>query len=767
MGLFSRDEKVYVSSVVYQLGEELDQIPDVVKATVIGSKMKGENTTRNLKSAIIDGRGVKLRQAFAYAKKSYYAGLPIGLSRVSNEKDDAVVQMLVQEYLTTTFGATHVLKGVSLEYDTNYMGVIQQQIETKYNYDFYTERVHTSVFGIPVESTLELEALQDDETNHPDAYGWRLTFTKPDTTTVSFDEWYSVTIFSDDDGLIKWRIFMQVEVSGAPSITMTYTTPSGTSASLNLFLRNSASRMSGTFPGLVMKKGMTKKNKGNAWYDDWKFYGQTPITDEVMKATTKYKTTKGYARRLGVDLKGLKKAIKSSPDENQIDFVFVQPGTNIASPNLCTIEYHFNYFNRLRLSFPDNKPAFDAWLAKADGILTKDLAKRCPAQSVRIRDPDNESKSVNMEIAWRYMTYEEKSGTLTKPFEAEVSRAGANGGVKDILFRWGRGTKGVQYDFTKFYLRKRLTESTYAELMVCGLWHENYVYDGKSVKSGIWDAYNDPDGDFGTGFIVPLEIEVFMTLSGREQLQLAQESLHIIFNCYKVVKEKWYQTGIFKVFMVIVSIVIIVWTWGAATPYVTALNATLYGGLVAIGLSVTIAAALAAVLTALIVVGVMVAVQLVAKEAGEWAAEQWGPVWGAIVQVVVTIALTWGIGQLGQIYLNVPVTAMSLTQQVLTASSYIFSALATYTQFEMEKIQEEYKQWNTGADERQAQVDQLEKLWEENFPEMSLPAQMWFAPIEKPSDWLLRTQSTGDALVNRLIAPIEYMSEITLTPRLQ
>ena len=28
MGLFSRDEKVYVSSVVYQLGEELDKIPD-------------------------------------------------------------------------------------------------------------------------------------------------------------------------------------------------------------------------------------------------------------------------------------------------------------------------------------------------------------------------------------------------------------------------------------------------------------------------------------------------------------------------------------------------------------------------------------------------------------------------------------------------------------------------------------------------------------------------------------------------------------------
>lgn len=765
MGLFSRDEKVYVSSVVYQLGNELDQIPDIIKASIIGSKMKGENTTRSIKSAIIDGQGIKLRQAFAYAAKSYYGGLPVGLNRVSNANDSSVVEMLVQEYLTTTFGATHILKAASVEYDTNYMAVIQQQIESKYNYDFYAERVHTSVFGIPLESTLELAALQDDEINHPDQYGWRLTFTKPDTTTVTFDEWYSVTLFSDDDNLVKWRIFMQVEVSAAPSVTMTYTTP-GTSASLNLFLKTTASQSSGTFPGLVLKKGMTKKNKGNAWYDHWKFYGNLPITDAVMKATTKYKTTKGYARRLGVDLQGLKKAIKESPDENQIDFVFVQPGTNIASPNQCAMEYHFNYFNRLRLSFPDNKPAFDAWLAKTGNLMTSDEAKRCPSQSVRIRDPDDENKCVNMEIAWRYMTYEEKSGTLAKPYETEVSRAG-DGGIKDVIFRWGRGTKGVKYDFTKFYIRKRLTESTYAELMICGLWHKNYVYDGKTVDSGIWDAYNDKDGDFGTGFIIPLEISVFMTLSGREQLQLAQEALHIIFNCYKVVKEKWYQTGIFKVFMVIVSVVVIIISWGAATPYVAALNASLYGTLIGIGLSITVAAALAAVLTALIVVGVMVAVQLVAKEAGEWAAEQWGPIWGAIVQVAVTIALTWGIGQLGQIYLDVPITAMSLTQQVLMASSYIFSALSTYTQLEMEKFQEEYKQWNTGADERQAQMDQLEKLWEENFPEMSLPAQMWFAPIEKPSDWLLRTQSTGDALVNRLIAPIEYLSEITLTPRLQ
>jgi hypothetical protein len=767
MGLFSRDEKIYVSSVVYQLGEELDRIPDVVKASVIGSKMKGENTTRSIKKAIIDGQGVKLRQAFSYARKSYYAGLPLGLNRLSNASDVAVIQELTRAYLTAAYAPVAVeLKDVSLEYDTNYMVILQQQIETKYNYDFYDDRVHTSVFGIPVDSVLSLEALQDDEVNHDDQYGWRLTFTKPDTTTVTFDEWYDVTLFDDEDDLVMWRLMIQASFAGAPSVSLGYNATSGTDAQLNLFLRNATTKTSGTFPGLVLKKGMTKKNKGNAWYDNYKFYSKLPISEEIWKATTKYKTTKGYARRLGVDLQGLKTAIKESPDENQIDYVFVQPGTNIASPNQCAMEYHFNYFNRLRLSLPDNKPAFDAWKAKTGGIMTSDEAKRCPSQSVRIRDPNDENNCVNMEIAWRYMTYEVKNGTLTKPYETEVTRAGIEGGITSLLFRWGRGTKGVQYDFTQFYIRKRLTVDTYAELMICGLWHENYVYKGKSIKSGIWDAYNDKDGDFGTGFIVPLEIEVYMTLSGREQLQLAQEALHIIFNCYKVVKEKWYETGIFKVFMVIIAIVVIVISWGTLTTVVGGIYSAVSAAVGAVITSVTVAAAVAAVLTALIVVGGIVAVQLVAKEAGEWAAEQWGPVWGAIVSIAVTIALTWGMG-LALESIGIAMAPMTLVQQVVMITSYALSTLSTYTQLAMEELAAEKAKWDADAGARESQQAELERLWEENFPEMSLPAQMWFQPVEKLDDWLQRTLGSTDTLVTRLTAPIEYLSEMTLTPQLR
>lgn len=766
MGLFSRDETIYVSSVIYPLGLELDKIPDMIEAAVIGSKMRNQSTPVAIKKTIIDGLGIKLRQAYAYAAKSYYSGLPIGLAHISNSADPDVIAALTLEYLKALYAPTAIeLKSVSLVRTTNHQTIVHQQVEAEYNYDFALQRVHTSVFGLPVDSTLVLSALPDDLINHPDAYGWRLTFTKPDTTIVTFDEWYSKTLFSADDDLIKSRLFIELSVGSGQTQTISYT-EGGSDAQLNLFLSNVSTNGSGTFPGLVLKKN-------NRWFDEWQFHSTagSPPPESVWKGTSSYKTSKVYARKLGVDIAPLITQIKENPDEGQIDYVFVQPGTKIASPNQCAHEYHWNYFNRLRLSLPDNKPLFDAWYEKIPTYtdpkynwITVKSVNICPSQSISITDPETAGSCVNMEIAWRYMTYEEKVGTLAQPYETEVARDPDS--VKEVTYGKGKGRQRITYDFTKFYIRKRLTESTYAELLIVGLWHENYVYKGKYVSSGVWDAFNDPDGDFGTGFLIPLEMETYLTLSGREQLQLAQEALHIVFNCYKVVKEKWYQTGFFQFVVMAVGFVLTVVSFGSLGPTVGAIYGAIQGALPAT-LSLAAAAAIATVLTAIVVAAVVVGVQYIAVEAGEWAAEQWGPVWGAIVQVVVTVALTWGIGQLGQMYLNTPITPMTLSQQMMSAASFIFAGLSSYTQYEMELIQEEWNKWNAGAEERESQMKQLEQLWEENFPEMKLPAQMWFAPMEKMEDWLIRTQSTTDTLVNRLIAPVEFMSEITLTPRLQ
>lgn len=754
MSFWGGDETIYVSSVIYPLGEELDKIPDMVKAAVIGAGMKRTSRSYAIRKSIIDGQGIKLRQGFSYGRSHYYAGMPQGRKQIIGDPSNATLEMLVNDWLRFAYpGTPYELLSSTLEMTSNYDTIVRQQIESKYNYDFFNERVHTSVFGIPVESTLSYTALPDDQVLHEDQIGWELTFTKPDTTTVSFEEWYDESLFAGM-GAVENRVLIEVAFSGGEPQSLSYSYGGGYTP-LDFYIKNTNTTNLLTFPAIILKRK-------NQYLNTNRYYTKLPQATDWWKNQTAYKSSKVYGRRLGVKIDDLLKIVKDNPDEGKIDYCFVQPGTFISSPNLCAAEYHFNYFNRLRLAYPDGKPAFDAWEAKTGADMTKSEAKRCPSQSVHIYDADNERGTVNMTIAWRYMTYEVKTGTLTKPYEVECGPQER----KTIFFHWKGASKNVKYDFGRLYLRKRLTDTTYAELMVRGLWHENYVYKGKTVKSGVWDAFNDPDGDYGSGFLIPLDFEIYSSLSAREQLQLSQEALFIVFNCYKVVKEKWYQTGVFKVVLIIIAIIVIIISWGTLTPYITALYGSIYGGLVAIGIGVTIAAALAAILTTIIIVAVMVAVNLIAKEAGEWAAEHWGPVWGAIVQIVVTIALSWGIGQIGTA-LGIATTPMTLTQQIIMGLTYVMSGLSTYTQFQMEQLMEEAKQYQNLLDDPNSPIKQLEKLWEENFPEMSLPAQMWFAPMEKMDDWLLRTLSTGDALVQRLIAPVEYMSDITLTPTLR
>lgn len=764
MSFWGGDETIYVSSVIYPLGEELDKIPDVVKASVIGSGMRGEPRTPAIKKAIIDGKGIHTKQAFNYARLKYYAGMPVvetsfgaGASWDVDDAAESVLMTLVQEYETVLHAPTPVeVKAVEVRQDSGWETIMWNLIAAKYNYDFFTDEVHTSVFGLPVGSTLEITAIADPDDLHPDQNGWTLTFTKPDTTTVSFDEWYDDDLLVAGQETIEDRIFILMSIDGAPTTAANYKYGDG-SATLNLYLKDRATFPHTVFPAIVLKK---KKR----WIDTSEFYGGSVFSPVDYKAQPAYKTSKVYARRLGLDMKKIIKLVKDNPDQKQIDYCFVQPGTMIASPTLAAAEYHYNFFNRIRLAFPDNKPAFDAWYAKIGSSMSKKEGKRCPSQSIHMYDPDDVKGTMNITIAWRYMTYEEKSGTLSEKYVVECGPK--NQVVVDMLS--GPKPKNVKYWFTPLYLRKRLTDSTYAEICVVGLWHENYVFKKKTVKSAVWDAFNDPDGDYGSGFLIPLNWESLNTLSSREQLQLAQENTWIVFNCYEVVKERWYQTGIFKVVLIIIAIVVIVLSWGTLAPYVSALYGSLYGGLVALGIGATIAAALAAILTALIIITIVVAVQLIAKEAGEWAAEHWGPVWGAITQVVVTIVLTWGIGQIGGFYypdIAAAAAPMTAAETVMVGVSYIMSGLSSYTQFAMEQYQLEANRWQEGQEARDLQQRQLEQLWEENFPELKLPAQMWLMPRESMDDFLARTVTGVDTLMYRLTAHIEFLSEMTLTPK--
>lgn len=745
MGLFSRKTKISVASVIYPLGEEPDKVPDVVKAAAITASLRHTNVAAAIKTSIIDGGGVKLTQAYNYALKNYYTGMPKGLPYTRSTTNDGVLNVLCKEYLQELFpGDVVEVLATSVTNANDYDTVVQGLITTEYSYDFAEDEVLVASGSIDVGATLTYDGPFLDSL-HPSQIGYELLFTNPDTSTVAVSKWYASILFDGAD-VIRTRVTMQFTLNGGPSASLSYAS-GGTSNRLNVYLRSYTTPVSGTYPGIVLKKN-------NVYLDSDSFSG------EPWETSSAYRTTKAYANRLGVNVDDMLSMVKDNPDADEIDYAFIQPGLLINSPSKAVVKYFFTYFHKLYLTGVDNKSAFDAWVAQcaypAVSNVSKGKAENCPAQSVRFADPETPESSVDIELAWRYISYEEKSGVIDG-YEVEC------GAQETVTARYIHSTpRDEVYDITKVYFRKALSPTTYAEICVCGLWHENYVYKGHSVQSGVWDAFNDPEGDYGTGFLVPLDYTVLIELSQRERLQLSQEALHIIFNCYVAKKQKWYQTGIFKVFLAIVSIVAIVATVGAATPYVTAAYNTIYASLF-ITLGATLATAIAVFLTAVVVAAYYVGVSFVSEEVGDWAAEKWGALWGAIAQIGTAILMT-------QSLMRIPtmpsIPPASLAEQVFRVGTGVASTVSAYTNYQYSALQDEIKTWEDYVKSDNNPLEEVNKLLEEMFPDMGV-AQLAILPHKETLDeFLSRTLTTTDGLIGRLTAPITEFSELTLTTRL-
>ncbi len=71
---------------------------------------------------------------------------------------------------------------------------------------------------------------------------------------------------------------------------------------------------------------------------------------------------------------------------------------------------------------------------------------------------------------------------------------------------------------------------------------------------------------------IPLDLSILDDIGEKAKEHLYSKCLHTQLSLLKVTKEKWYQTGVFKVVMVLVGIAISIATAGAGTPLVTVLT---------------------------------------------------------------------------------------------------------------------------------------------------------------------------------------------------
>jgi len=247
-----------------------------------------------------------------------------------------------------------------------------------------------------------------------------------------------------------------------------------------------------------------------------------------------------------------------------------------------------------------------------------------PSMSVQIKG--NKLMNYNITVSWSAMA--ETIGSGMRDSEHKVGDCwfvvNADDDFSQIVYNGTDNVATTPFTVDHVTLYWQETATRWRAMHIWGLHHKNKIYGGKSVDISAKSALNDADE---SGFIIPLQRDIYSAISLVDATQMSTACMFIVFNCYQVVKQKWYQTGLFKVVVIIVIIVIAVFTGGAAAGLLgTAASVGAAVGLTGIAAIIvgTIANALAA----------MLLIKLIGVVAVKAFGEKVGTIIGAIAGII-------------------------------------------------------------------------------------------------------------------------------------
>lgn len=570
MGLFSSKKKTYVSSVVYNLAGPIEDRPEYLKSVLLGNVMsrKPQRISEVIQPAYLGGAAMRLRNYHRWARTSYkQVGIPTD-----------------RFYGKPNFNGTAVAAALLADFEI-------------------TAAVDWVDSGA---SQIDMWGRQWLRANMPE---------KEDTDTWSVDyiEDTSEALINFTDGTAPVRFdpvgykplgdWLYISYS-RPLTVNRWTTPllfiyqRGTgSAGLDALFERSAS--TGEYLPFI------------------------PIRHESKFLSSSYKpdvykeAVKAYKKATGSKFSDLVENISKNEELDQIDFAYILFGVSFNIKDMSARRYMFKYLKHLMNNQVIGATTFNQWAANQPNITAgigawlewaaqqkqnpvgqpvtgpapgRPTLSAPPMNSVIIQDNGPGRTNMKMEITWYSILPSIGSG-----------KGRQNAKVGDVWFTFVGGQTIVASAYTKdeaenlrvdtieAYWQKSETE--YEKLIIKGLAHINHIYNGKSVDITAAQALVDEDE---SGFIIPIHYDTFRDISLVDATQMATQSMNIVFNCYQIVKKKWYQRGLFKVILVIVVVVISVYFPPAGG---------VAGGI--LGPAATVGAALGFVGTAALVAGVV------------------------------------------------------------------------------------------------------------------------------------------------------------------
>lgn len=827
MGIFSSKKKTYVSSVVYNMaGDELER-PNYLKTTVIGSTLNQQRIAQVLTNSYLQGPGMRFRTFAKWAKRTNYedtVGLVSAKVMTGDSIDvdiiDDVLSSLVGSYVqvqSASVGeaeytywadqwvAANFPERLGLEYvsdfdeesntititwpDTTTDTLTPIGFDPAKNYLYVTyntvgdDEIMPEEEGDPV--------VLDEEDEWPDVTGWALIDeeTVDDTTFTTYrrtrymgqapdrDATYTLTetmIFAENNVTEEreYRIDTQVTYHSvrSPLVVYIYEQYSGNTQFDGMFGQNDS--MSSFFPFIPFRI-------------DNKFVSESYLPDVYDQAKKAYKkaTTGKYDKMI--------ENIDDNESIDDIDFAYCVFGVSLNVLENAAKKYIYKFFQEILNDYSEDG-SYDSWKASweaADASRATWAEWRAaqadednplygtpepsqipyppaPLRSIRIASDRRDVMSFDMTIKWRNMV--ETTGTGLGKDNARPGEVWLSVDREEEFEEWFWSEEdGQWYQMPGMIIAADVVSvnwqdsaNTWRKISITGLQHRNQIYNGKAVEITGKEALEDPEE---SGFIVPLHEGIYRSMGLKDGTQMATACSFMVFNCYQVVKEKWYQSDWFQIILIVIIVVVAIYT-GYYDP-------SLAGGV--LGGNAAVGAALGLSGTAAIIAGAVanaIAAMLIMRVVNKAAVALFGEKWGAIIGAIAgVIALQVGSAMAQGQSMASAFGNMMRAENLLKLTSAVGQGYQGYVQASIQDMQQEAQQVMS---DYEAESRKVRTAWAETFgtdrgiiDPLSITEAFGVSP-ESVDSFLQRTLMTGSDVAELSLDMLTDFVDMTLNTNL-
>ena len=370
----------------------------------------------------------------------------------------------------------------------------------------------------------------------------------------------------------------------------------------------------------------------------------------------------------------------------------------------------------------------------------------------------------NVELQWNFIDEALGSGLLIPTAKAgQLWLEQGPGNNQVVYYRAEDVTDNVFKNFSwnrnnySLIINWQETDTTWRKLTIYGLTYRNSVYNGHYVSINIKQALEDPDE---SGFIIPLNASIYRSMGIKDKTQMATACCFMVFNSYQEVKQKWYQTNIFKALLIVVVVVLtILFPPAGAGAQAAAMSTGVF-----LGFSGTIALIVGFVVN---YVAAIIITKLIMQAATHVLGDKLGTIIGTIV-AIVTLQVAQGLigGQGPLLSLNNMMQAPNLLKLTIP----IGNSYATYINASSQDIIKQTENLMQDAEKKSKEIA-------EKYEEMFGGGSMIFDPKllternavlgESMDSFLQRTLMVGTDIVDISLNLLHNFTDITLSTDLK